>query len=981
MKTKKQIILDLSFLLIVSSFLFLSNLNTTRAEPSYEPGTLLKSNTSSAVYYIGKDNEKYVFTDERTYYSWYDNFDNVIETDVQELDKHEDGGAITIRPGTKLITHVDTAKVYAVEPNGVLRHIPDEQTASALYGNNWKSLVVDIPTILFTTTYTKGDDLSNTLPTGTIVKQKGTNGYYYIKNGKKRPFISGDAFEVNKLKFSNAIEADISNYEYGEFVREEESDLLGFAKINVIKTILKVDPIDLSNIQTEKLSFVNNYSLDALNVNIKVPSYNLPLSTSQVYNFSDFSEKISLNNQVLNILADNGFVVIDYPFNSEQEYITQPYTTLKDKEIPIFITTDSLLHLYHIQFDETLRQVEEREFYDKIWQISEQLLNDSIEKYNNAEGDLKEALKRNVAYFSVGLSSLQPKQDQLCSSQYEWECTDAYFTEEELNNYSFQIPDFVAEEVEQELSLIEGHSGFTESPIFIYKEDYSQYVPRGHYTRSEKLKNYFKGFMWYGRISMLLKGGTDGALVSAYDAKIQTMSASIIASQFDNNEDLKSKWDRIYAVTAFYVGLSDDLGPYEYIEVLDYIFNQGFDLNNLTDENVGKIKAKLAEYRAPKIYGGTGDIALYPPFTPEQADEVLESTKGFRLMGQRFIPDSYMFQNLVFPCVGMYIGQDCNNTFTCELTDGGQIRAFPRGLDVMALLDSERAKELLIELGDTEYEGQDRDGNKITYNTEFNKLKEEFDSFSEADWQKNLYWSWLYALKPLMKEFGKGYPTFMQTKTWQDKELITALASWAELRHDTILYAKQSYTPGYTSVYIPPKAVVGYVEPVPEFYNRLLSLTRMTTSGLDSMQVLDETSKSRLENLERILERLVELSRKELSNQELTPDDYDFIKDFGSQLNYVITNVDEKAKKTTIIADVHTDGNTRQVLEEGVGYVKLMVVAYKVPDGRILIGAGPVFSYYEFKQPMSNRLTDEAWRDMLSSNPPNNPEWVSNFTE
>jgi len=175
--------------------------------------------------------------------------------------------------------------------------------------------------------------------------------------------------------------------------------------------------------------------------------------------------------------------------------------------------------------------------------------------------------------------------------------------------------------------------------------------------------------------------------------------------------------------------------------------------------------------------------------------------------------------------------------------------------------------------------------------------------------------------------------------------------------------------------------VVGYIEPLPEFYNRLLALTRMTTIGLDEIHVLDKASKSRLENLEKILERLVELSEKELKNEELTQDDYDFIKNFGEKLSVVIKDVDDKAKKTTIIADVHTDTNTGQVLEEGVGYVNLMAVAYKIPDGRILIGAGPVFSYYEFKQPMEDRLTDERWRDMLKSQSPEKPEWISNFTE
>jgi len=394
-----------------------------------------------------------------------------------------------------------------------------------------------------------------------------------------------------------------------------------------------------------------------------------------------------------------------------------------------------------------------------------------------------------------------------------------------------------------------------------------------------------------------------------------------------------------------------------------------FDPNDLTDETIGELKAKLAEYRPPEIYGGTGGIVLTPPFTPEQADEILDVTKGFRLMGQRFVPDSYMFQNLVPPKVLWPLGPE--KPFTWGMTPVGPARVFPRGLDVMALLGSKRAVELLDELKDSNY---------ANYSTQFNLLKEEFDGFSEADWNKNLYWSWLFALKPLLKEFGEGYPTFMQTQAWQDKALTTALASWAELRHDTILYAKQSYTVALTAAPIE-KPVIGYVEPVPEFYNRLLALTRMTTKGLDEMEVLDNTAKSRLENLGGILERLVEISEKELRNQELTQDDYNFIKNFGEELNDVIAEVDEKAKKTTIVADVHTDQNTQNVLEEGVGYVNLIVVAYKVPDGRILIGAGPVMSYYEFKQPISDRLTDESWREMLSSNPPDRPEWTSNFSE
>ncbi len=749
------------------------------------------------------------------------------------------------------------------------------------------------------------------------------------------------------------------------------------------KPVLKTEPIDLSGTTAEKMDFAKHYSLDPLDIALNAPQYDLPLQTNQISNYEPFSGEIQLSDDALSLLEKNGFVVIDNPFDQKEEDIVQPYKTLAEAEIPIFVTTDSLLHLYHIQFDETLRQIEEREFYNLVWGISEQLLDSSIESYKNSDGDLKEASRRNVAYCSVGLSLLKPKPEQVCQSENKWECTDAYFEKEDLTRYNFEVPSYVRDDVEAELNLIETHSRLSNSPIFIYNEDYSQYVPRGHYTRSEKLKNYFRAFMWYGRMSTLLKGsdaippGTTNpydpeGLISRYDARIQTMGACLIASEFANDGELMGKWDRIYSVTAFYVGLSDDLGPYEYIDALNSVFGGSFDPDNLNDETIGELRAKLAEYGSPEIYGGTGDCVILPPFTPEQADQCLNNTAGFRLMGQRFIPDSYMFTNLVGPYTGIYQG-DGEKPFTFIIDGAGRpVRGFPRGLDVMALLGSDRSKELLDELDDSNYKDYDR---------QYGELEDEFNSFDVAEWNKNLYWSWLFALKPMLDDHGAGYPTFMQTDAWQDKELTTALASWAELRHDTILYAKQSYTMMTTSA--PPmeeeKPVVGYVEPVPEFYNRLLALTRMTNSGLTEMDVLDASSKHRLANLERILARLVDISSKELENEELFEDDYDFIKNFGDNLGGVIADVDDKAKKTTIIADVHTDGNTMQVLEEGVGYVDLIVVAYKLPDGRILVGAGPVMSYYEFKQPMDDRLTDEAWMGLLDSNPPERPEWVSGF--
>jgi hypothetical protein len=427
----------------------------------------------------------------------------------------------------------------------------------------------------------------------------------------------------------------------------------------------------------------------------------------------------------------------------------------------------------------------------------------------------------------------------------------------------------------------------------------------------------------------------------------------------------------MYAVTAFYVGLADDLTPYEYLGAVDKVFGSSFEATDLLNEDdFFALKVELALLRSPKIYGGTGSIWLTPPITPESLDEVLDMTKGMRLMGQRFIPDSYMFQNLVFPPVGTYTGSwDSPLPFTLGETGLGPGRCYPCGLDVMAILGSTRAEAILLELGETDY---------INYDLRFNELKSEFDAFNLSDWNRNLYWSWLYSLRALIEGFDEGYPNFMRTEAWDKKGLNAALASWTELRHDTILYAKQSYTPGYTGPYPPPPPPPppGYVEPVPEFYGRLLALTQMTREGLSDYNVLSAEATERLIRLENILNRLIEIANKELTNQELSENEHSYIRGLAKTLERAVIGVEEKGIKTTLVADVHTHFVEKKVVEEGVGYVDLIIVVCPAPDGSIYLAAGPVLSYYEFKHPMDDRLTDEAWREMLASpGKPARPRW------
>lgn len=286
----------------------------------------------------------------------------------------------------------------------------------------------------------------------------------------------------------------------------------------------------------------------------------------------------------------------------------------------------------------------------------------------------------------------------------------------------------------------------------------------------------------------------------------------------------------------------------------------------------------------------------------------------------------------------------------------------------MDLLGSARARAILKADGDTDYKD---------YEQQRQKLVDQFATFSTAEWNRNLYWGWLYALKPLLAPASAGYPSFMQTNAWTDRNLHTALSSWTELRHDTILYAKQSYTVVATSLPRPPAA--GYVEPQPEFYARLAALTRMTREGLDRLAVLDSAARQRLDYLAAILDHLAGISVKELSNQPLNDEEDSFVRNFGTVLDDTVSGIDPVGLKTTLAADVHTDGNTSQALEEAVGYVDWLVAVVPQTDGTLRLAVGPSFSYYEFKQPVSARLTDEAWREMLAKQKPARPGWTASF--
>ncbi len=798
-----------------------------------------------------------------------------------------------------------------------------------------------------------------------------------------------------------------------------------------------------------KTRIVKFYEPVKVDIKPQIPQYELPVDLEKVFNMERFA-KYSLSDKAKGLLRKNGFVVL--PPTKRTEHITGFYTNLKVKNIPLLITTDALLHLYHIQFDTTLERIEQQEFYRDTCLLSEALFNHFAQKAREFDSELKEAARRNAAFFAVARLLLEGKpliehvdtaaikraikehgsrvDEQVHKMQYKLLLLPpGFITDDERGKlqkmepkWGKDLPDVVAiyekvykrlsenaqkvyqemlaalpahlvDAVNKELRQIEEHLGAS-SPLFSYEEDYSLYVPRGHYTRSSALKIYFKAMTWFGRVAFLIKGGTpcgraEPYLVPPHIAKTQTLQACLISKALDvkasDGRTVLEIWDRIYSVTAYYVGVADDLTPYEYRAAMDAVLGKEAKDKDLLDAGkFSQLRRALAALRSPEIYGGTG--AQVGPHveiaTAADLDRVLDKTKGMRLMGQRYVPDSYIMGQLGYPTVGAYIGDRTPRPFTFVASAGGPIRALPRGLDVMAALGSERALDILKSEGDTDYEGYfQREDPKTGKLTGLTPLRAQFAKLTEKDFNRNLYWSWLWMLKSLLKKPRdyEGYQRFQQTESWVDKQLNAALGSWAQLRHDTILYTKY-FGHMFTAELIKPKPVAGYVEPEPEFFARLLALTRMTLKGLDDMKVLSDAGKKRLQRFEKLIKRIFDILIKEIKNEELNEDDDKFLRGFSATLSSIV-GAELVPMKTTMIADVCSDINSGMCLEEGTGYLRTMIVICKLPNGALQAFAGPAFSYYEFKQPVSNRLTDEEWRQMLgSADAPALPEWTTSFS-
>ncbi len=664
-----------------------------------------------------------------------------------------------------------------------------------------------------------------------------------------------------------------------------------------------------------------DYPVDATPV---VVPYQIAPDFSNVDNINRFE----FSPQARELLVKNAFVVV--PFWGEEFFAM--YEPNRYDGIPNFITTDAMLHNYHLFFNHLLESMEKDNMIPEIKILNEVMINETLQQYESLKGSTWEsAARRNLAFFTVGSVLMNPQ---------------------------FQVPASVQQEVSRELDLINQHQQIAISPIMSIgqsepdvledlKEDYTQYIPRGHYTKSEELQQYFQTMMWYGRMTFRLKN------------EDETRSAVLISLALNQGSNLQH-WEKIYEPSCFFVGKSDDLGYYQYNQLLLKVYGSAVKINDLTD-SVDKWEQFLGEAQelSPPLINS---IPIFDEtLQPDRENEI----KGYRFMGQRYTLDADVFQRLIYREV--------------KENPEGERRVLPRALDIPAAMGSSEAVSILQNLGEYRYEN---------YPENMSKMQSHITALDKNSWTQNLYWSWLYTLMPSTGNKPAGYPSFMLNQAWDRKELNTYLGSWTELKHDTILYAKQVYAEmgGGIEGEVDDR---GYVEPNPELYGRLASLAKMTREGLDNRHFLSDRDRESLARMEVLALALKAISEKELTNTALSEEDYELIRTFGGQLEHFWlealrdenSDIPPKAweNPAALIADVAT-APPDSILEEGTGYISEIYAIVPV-EGSLRIARGGVYSYYEFTWPATDRLTDQKWREMLQNQKaPEAPTWTSVFT-
>ncbi len=684
------------------------------------------------------------------------------------------------------------------------------------------------------------------------------------------------------------------------------------------------------------------------------------------------------------MLTQNGFVITD---RLNWNRFIEAYAWIYKNDLPVIITSDSVLHAVHQSYSNLLQQLEASVIHPELVQMLKVTRAQVAADANEVNDEALAILYQDVEdYLTVAIilaegEALRVNGDPFNNKQHGyWPKNDGALTLDLSQLAAYNSPRVnelvkLAWEADSATDL-NSYNGI-ELTLFNNPRtiDFTLFQPRAHYNNMPLLGNYFRAMSWLAQADFRF---VEFDIVTNEPMLNQdSIVAAKILQEAIDKADQRQNWASINTVFEQLVGVSDNTALPDFDRLnADMGWASAQDvLNSNSDQILDQLLSN--DYGQQRITG-----QLIGRYIDNDSTEPIPRPVSFMLFGQRFALDPWVMGQVVYD-------QLMQNGVPVE-------RPLPTGFDVMVALGNDHATtHLQPEL------------DQYNYEPTLATLRQRIDNLDNSFWQAPIYNQWLQMIRSLnAPTTAANYPPAMQTAVWADKNLHTQLASWAQLRHDNILYVKQSYSTGQIACEFPSV----YVEPQPALYQALYDFAQNGSTLVDSLDGYDNKRKEPLqdyfENVAESAQLLAEISEKELAQTPLTTEEQQFLASLVVKQSYnpgcggvsfeemwdgwythLIYGKDESP---AIIADMHTNPTNDstsalyppRVLHVGTGPATVMLMIVDAGEGPAL-HVGPAFAYYEFAEegfpPV--RLNDQQWREALKqeSDYPTAPSWVNSF--
>ncbi len=482
----------------------------------------------------------------------------------------------------------------------------------------------------------------------------------------------------------------------------------------------------------------------------------------------------------------------------------------------------------------------------------------------------------------------------------------------------------IAADVEREVKLIKAARGQGTSAVCPHGLTYSRFQPRGHY-RGYALQGYFQAMMFYAECGFDVQRPAE--LGRALDI------VRLIQAADPEERQLLTQVSELLGRIA---GPPDpgDLEPGSLAGWLDSSLPPL--PTAVSPEVLSRLQQRLHAVPAVRL----------PTFSPGPGAPD-GSERSFHLLALGTLPDNVVLQRI-----------------------GQAETPVPSALDVLAALGSATARELR--------------------QPALLPPPPSLAIVPSLAPPRSFYARWLALLAQVTRspDPGERQPAFMRSPAFRTRLVRSAAGSYAELRHDTLLYVKQPLVmmEGGHEKELPASRAAGYVEPRPDIYRRVGELLREAAALLPSPAAASRPG-SRPDSapeLLALLDFLTMVSELELADQPIPKAADDRLRDIGSELEALTRGHADRLPDQALVADILTlagDGGPERALHIGIGNVdELWVVVPR--GGKRLLTRGGVFSYYEFLAAPGERLDDTAWAERLDSgSPPPRPGWTRPLDE